>query len=53
MRKAGFKAVIALLALNRTAHDRPHWDRVVLIFSTAVTVGLIVLYAWGKATSRW
>lgn len=53
MRKVGFKAVLALLTLNRTGPDRPHWDRVILVFSTAVTLGLIALYAFGKATSRW
>lgn len=53
MRKVGFKAVLALLMLSRTGRDRPHWDRVVLIFSTTVTLGLIALYAFGKATARW
>jgi hypothetical protein len=53
LRKAGLKAVLALLAIGRAGHDWPHWDRVILIFSTAVTIGLIALYAYGKATSRW
>lgn len=53
MRKVGFKAVLALLTLNRTGRDRPRWDRMILVFSTSVTIGLIVLYAFGKATSRW
>jgi hypothetical protein len=53
MRKVGYKAVIALLTLSRTGRDRPHWDRIILIFSTSVTIGLIALYAFGKATSRW
>ncbi len=52
MRKVGLKALFALLSLNR-ARDRPHWDRVVLIFSTSVTIGLMALYAYGKVTSRW
>jgi len=26
---------------------------VILIFSTFVTVGLVALYLYGKATSRW
>ena len=53
MRKAGLKAFLALLALSQTGRDRPHWDRVILIFSTSVTIGLIALYVAGKATSRW
>ena len=53
MRKVGLKALLALLALNRTESERPNWDRVILIFSTSVTLGLIALYVFGKATSRW
>lgn len=53
MRKVGLKAFLALLSLNRAQKDRPHWDRVILIFSTSVTVGLIALYVFGKLTSRW
>ena len=52
MRKVGLKALFALLSLNR-ARERPDWDRVVLIFSTSVTIGLIALYVFGKATLRW
>ncbi len=53
MRKLGLKAVFALLTLNRAEHRTLHWDQIVLIFSTAVTIGLVALYAFGKATSRW
>jgi hypothetical protein len=53
MRKVGLKALVALLALNRARKDRPHWDRVILIFSTSVTVGLVALYIYGKLSSRW
>ena len=53
MRKAGLKAVLALLALRRSGRDRPDWDRIILIFSTSVTIGLVALYLFGKATSRW
>lgn len=53
MRRFGLKAVFALLTLNRGKYRRHDWDRVILIFSTSVTIGLIVLYVWGKATSRW
>jgi hypothetical protein len=47
------KALLSLLALNRTREQRPHWDRIILMFSTAVTVGLVVLYVYGKRTARW
>jgi hypothetical protein len=53
MRKVGLKALFALLALNRARNDRPHWDRVILIFSTSVTIGLVALYVYGKVSSRW
>ena len=48
MRARGLKAVFALLALSRTSNKRPNWDRVVLIFSSCVTVGLIAIYVYGK-----
>jgi hypothetical protein len=53
MRRIPLKALLAVLTLNRTAKKRLDWDRIVLVFSTAVTVGLIALYGYGKATSRW
>jgi hypothetical protein len=53
MRKLAPKAMFALLSLNRADNKSPSWDRIVLIFSTAVTIGLVALYAYGKATSRW
>ena len=53
MRKVGLKALFTLLALNRARKDRPDWDRVILIFSTSVTVGLVALYIYGKLSSRW
>jgi hypothetical protein len=52
MRKVGLKALFTLLSLNR-AKDRPHWDRVILIFSTSVTLGLIAMYVYEKVGSRW
>jgi hypothetical protein len=52
MRKFAPKAIFAAFTLHR-AEKRPDWDRVVVIFSTTVTVGLIALYVFGKATSRW
>jgi hypothetical protein len=53
MRKAPFKALVALLAFSEHGDPRPNWDRIVLIGSTAVTIGLIALYALGKASGRW
>ena len=53
MRRLPLKALFAALTLNKTEKKRLDFDRVVLIFSTAVTVGLIALYVYGKATSRW
>ncbi len=42
-----------VLNLNRTELTRIDRDRTILVFSTAVTLGLIALYVWGKATARW
>jgi hypothetical protein len=53
MRKPAFKAIFTMLSLNRAERKRPDWDRVILIVSTAVTIGLAALYAYGKATARW
>ncbi len=54
MRRFGMKALYTLLTLNRDDDDDPpRWDRIVLIASTIVTIGLIALYAYGKATGRW
>lgn len=48
------KALLTLLTVSRsTKSRRPDWDRIVILASIAVTVGLIALYAYGKATSRW
>ncbi|SFI00987.1 hypothetical protein SAMN05216525_103319 [Bradyrhizobium sp. Gha] len=53
MRRFAMKALFSALAFRRTEKERVDWDRSILIFSTAVTVGLVVLYVYGKATSRW
>jgi hypothetical protein len=50
MRRFALKAVFTALTVNRAESRRPDWDRIVLL---AATIGLIVLYAYGKATSRW
>jgi hypothetical protein len=54
MPKAGMKALLAILALNRSSRQQqPDWDRIVIAASTVVTIGLVALYIYGKATSRW
>jgi hypothetical protein len=53
MRRFAMKALLTALNLDRAERARIDWDRRILIFSTAVTVGLIALYIFGKATSRW
>lgn len=53
MRRFGLKAIITLLTMNKVRRERIDWNRVILIFSTAVTIGLIALYLFGKTTSRW
>jgi hypothetical protein len=47
------KAIFGLLTLDKTSRKRRDWDRIVLILSGAVTIGLVALYLYGKSTSRW
>jgi len=53
MRRFAMKALFTALNLNRGERSRIDWDRTVLIVSTAVTIGLVALYFFGKSTSRW
>ena len=53
MRRFGMKALFTILTVNRSAGKEHDWDRIVIMASTMVTVGLVALYAYGKATSRW
>jgi len=53
MPRSGMKALLTVLALNRSSRKQPDWDRIIIAASTIVTVGLVALYAYGKATSRW
>jgi hypothetical protein len=53
MRRFAMKALFAALNLNRTERTRIDCDRIVLIVSTAVTIGLVALYIFGKSTARW
>ena len=47
------KAIFALFTLKKVENRPVGPDRVILIFSTVVTVGLVALCAFGKITSRW
>ncbi|MCG2630128.1 hypothetical protein L6654_26220 [Bradyrhizobium sp. WYCCWR 13023] len=53
MRRFAMKALFTALNLGRAERTRIDWDRRVVVFSTAVTIGLIALYIYGKATLRW
>ena len=53
MRKFGAKALLTLLALNESGEKHADRDRTISLLSTIVTIGLIALFVWGKATSRW
>jgi hypothetical protein len=53
MRRFAMKALFTALNLNRSERTRIDWDRTVVAISTAVTLGLLALYLFGKATSRW
>jgi hypothetical protein len=53
MRRFAMKALFTALNLDRAGRTWIGWDRTVLIVSTAVTVGLVVLYIFGKSTARW
>jgi hypothetical protein len=47
------KALLTLLTVNRSRGKQPNRERTILVLSTAVTLGLIALFIYGKATSRW
>ncbi|MDN3278023.1 hypothetical protein QWJ07_27420 [Frankia sp. RB7] len=56
MRRFAMKALLNLNRAERTlrsARTRIDWDRTAIVVSTAVTLGLVALYIFGKATSRW
>ncbi len=46
------KALLTFLTVSRS-RKQPSWDRIILMLSIAVTVGLVALFIYGKATSRW
>jgi hypothetical protein len=53
MPRFALKAIFALLTLDRSSRKRRDRDRMILILSSAVTIGLVALYLYGKSTSRW
>ena len=53
MPKLAMKAVLTAFTLGRSRQKRPDWERFIILFSSAVTVGLVAAYLYGKATSRW
>lgn len=52
MRRFAMKALFTVLNLERTGRTRINWDRTAIVVSAAVTLGLVALYIFGKATSR-
>lgn len=53
MRRFAMKALFTALDVSRAERMRIDRDRCILIFSTAVTIGLVALYVFGKSTARW
>jgi hypothetical protein len=53
MPKFAAKALITALTARRARQKQPGWDRVVILSSTVVTIALVALFVYGKATSRW
>ncbi|WP_168195589.1 hypothetical protein [Bradyrhizobium sp. NAS80.1] len=53
MRRFAMKALFTVLNLNRSERTRIDWDRTIIVVSTAVTIGLVALYIFGKSTARW
>jgi hypothetical protein len=46
MRKINYKALMAILTIGRRSKKKIDWTLAIAIFSTVVTVGLILLYVW-------
>jgi hypothetical protein len=54
MRKINYKAVMAILTIGRRSKKNVDWTLAIAIFSTMVTVGLILLYVWqGQPDPQW
>jgi hypothetical protein len=52
MRRFALQALFAVLTLNKAEKKHLDCDRVILVFSTSVTIALVAPYAFGRATSR-
>jgi hypothetical protein len=46
MRKINYKALMAILTVGRRSRKHIDWTLAIAIFSTMVTVGLVLLYVW-------
>ena len=46
MRKIGYKALTTILAIGRRSKRHLDWTLAVAIFSTVVTIGLVLLYVF-------
>jgi hypothetical protein len=44
MRKINYKALTAILSIGRRSRNRVDWTLTIAIFSTIVTIGLVLLY---------
>jgi hypothetical protein len=51
--RGGLQALVSLLAFSEADGTRLNRDRIVLVASTAVTLGLVALYIYGKVAGRW
>ena len=52
MRKINYKALLAILTIGRLSKKHINWTLAIAIFSTIVTVGLILLYWKGRPDLR-
>jgi hypothetical protein len=46
MRKIGYKALTTILTIGRRSKGHFDWTLAIAIFSTAVTIGLVLLYVF-------
>lgn len=46
MRKINYKALMAILTVGSRSRKHIDWTLAIAIFSTMVTVGLVLLYVW-------
>jgi hypothetical protein len=53
MPKLAMKALLTSLTLRGSRRQQFDFERIVTIASTAVSIGLVAAYLYGKSTSRW